>query len=845
MSTSLVLLLSAGLAHGAGPAVALDRLSALSAPPTIQLSPADTSAAEEVPITAPWRLVYTAGGVRTWEVAIPIRPRTLFFHRAPGDMKVLREGKSLKIAAGSSGLVKEDTWAYGTHALQVRRPIADGPPAPGEYTVRYSSATKLEDKLRYTDGDDPESFVFQSLQLDDATRSGLLLPAPAEISFTVSVPDGGAVLDLTPALLPPELGDPAVKSDGARLTVYVNDERLVSWRLAEGLSDRRRVRLADWSGETVTLTLKTEPGPAGDASLDYVFVADPVVFVPTMAPPRVVVIFIDTLRADHLSLYGYERETTPKISRWAEDAAVFEQARSIAPWTLPSAQTMLTGQFPEQWDEAQTIQEALSAEGWATTFIAGNIYLSSNFGMSRGWAEHRCINWPVAGVQVERATDYLRQNSDRPVFMMLHFMDMHLPYTEPPWYRNTFAGDAPEELPRYQFDLGDVKKAARTMGPEGKQYVRDRYDNNLRYIDDQLAGFLGQLREDDTVLIIADHGEEFWDHGGFEHGHTLYDELLRVPMIAKGPTFSAGRFEEPTSLLDVAPSVAEAAGVSLGGAVGLPLQSLASREAAADFAARPQAFGRPLYGDRRWGSLHGGLKYTSSDGTEQVFDLGADPEERDNIAPKHMAEGRAALGEAMHTEAPILFRLTASRSSGESKDVTAVLTVPGGIDQAWIGGDFLKKSASRVTRLGPDRFELVWEGRQRSTREIYVKPTLPAEEAIQQASLVMVFDGEETPAEQLLRSWPPVFRARNPTILRASSGSRKVSLSFGVAPVPAEQGPDQRDDCEKLAAEVGEEEQFVERCPELVALGYMDPEGCEERADALTELQAQLKADCR
>jgi len=846
MSILLSLFCAAGPALGAGPAVALDRRPDLVVDAGISVPTAAEDAPEEVSISSPWRLVYTGGGVRTWETELPIRPRTLFFHRAPGDMEVLQGEKPLRISAGSAGPAQKNTWAYSTHSLQVRRPIAAGPPSPGEYTVRYSSATKQEDGLRYRDGEDPESFVFQALQLNDTTRSGLLLPAPGEITFSVTIPEGGAVLDLTPALLPPELADPADKSDGARLTVLVDGESVTEWRLDEGVSPRKRVRLSDWGGQEVSLTLRSTPGPSGDATWDYVFAADPVIFVPSPDPERIVVLFLDTLRADHLSTYGYPRETTPRLDRWAEQGTVFEQARSIAPWTLPSARTMMIGQHPEGWSSGQTVQGVLSEEGWATTFIAGNIYLSSNFEMARDFSEHRCINWPIAQVQVDRALDYLSENSDRPVFMMLHFMDMHLPYTEPPWYRYKFAGAAPAALPDYGFHRSEVVKAARSMGAEGKQYVRDRYDNNLRYLDDQIARVLRQLGENDTVILVSDHGEEFWDHGDFEHGHSLYDELLRVPMIARGPGFTPGRVDAPTSLIDLAPSIAQAAGVALPGAVGMPLQPLSAGETTEKFTQRPQAFGRPLYGERRWGSLHQGIKYSSHKGNEDVYDLNVDPGERDDLAPEGMVAGREALGAALGSEAPIVFRLIVSLSKGEKQDVIGRLTVPGGIRRAWIGEDYLNRSASEITVIDDDTVEILWDASQRTTREVYVLPALPSEEAVADAELVMRLGDEEIPAEQAIRAWPPQFAARNPPLLRAAKGRTRLSLGFAVAPVPEEDtSRDGLDACENLGLDIAEKSAFVERCLELVALGYMDEEGCAEKARELDALQAQHRRECR
>ena len=113
---------------------------------------------------------------------------------------------------------------------------------------------------------------------------------------------------------------------------------------------------------------------------------------PTENPKTVLLLFLDTLRQDHLSLYGYDRPTTPRLDEWSKDASVFTNARSVAPWTLPSARTMMTGAHPERWSKAPTVQSHFAEHGWATAFIAGNIYLSSTFEMADGWGTHRCVN---------------------------------------------------------------------------------------------------------------------------------------------------------------------------------------------------------------------------------------------------------------------------------------------------------------------------------------------------------------------------------------------------------------------------------------------------------------------
>ena len=149
-----------------------DKVTALS------IAPASRPAPEaKIPVHTRWRMTGTAAGVRTWETNNPIRPRTLFFHRAPRGMKLQRlraEGraKSLKIASEFADASKTDTWAFSTHGIKVRRPIADGAPEPGEYVLRYPKAQERERELNreMASSADDRTFTFRSIQVDDTSR---------------------------------------------------------------------------------------------------------------------------------------------------------------------------------------------------------------------------------------------------------------------------------------------------------------------------------------------------------------------------------------------------------------------------------------------------------------------------------------------------------------------------------------------------------------------------------------------------------------------------------------------------------------------------------------------------
>ncbi|MEL6343818.1 MAG: sulfatase-like hydrolase/transferase, partial [Myxococcota bacterium] len=373
------------------------------------------------------------------------------------------------------------------------------------------------------------------------------------------------------------------------------------------------------------------------------------------------------------------------------------------------------------------------------------------------------------------------------------------------------------------FHLNDVRRASRKKGwgEAQRQYIRDRYDNNLRFIDDQLTRILRTLDpERDVVLLVADHGEEFWDHGGFEHGHTLFDELLHVPMIAWGPGFTAGRYDAPTSLLDVAPTIAQAVGVGLPTAEGMPLQPLTEGQRE-PFDRRTQAFGRKLYGDVIWGSLDGQQKYISRAGKEKVFDLGADPSEKADLNPDGAEDGRHAMEQALDRDVTLGFRLDAAVSKTRD-DLIARVFVPGGVKDAWTYPDPVRRGESEVF-IDDNGVIAQFKGNRKATVEVFFVPNRPAEEIVSEMTLQLNQGEAEVTVDARQSPMPNSGKGR--AILRGRVDKRTVSLTYAVAPVPS-------------AEDTVLDGTSIEVCFDLVALGYTTQESCQE-------LQRQLRERLR
>lgn len=583
------------------------------------------------------------------------------------------------------------TWRVTQRFIFLRLPDGGETIAADQCQIKATASAALEGALNFeTSGKSPEDFVFRSMDQDNIVQTGLYLPPPASAAFSVTVPERG-VLETTARIFEPEIPLPT-GSDGAELVISVTavDQTTEVGRHAVPPTGETKIRvdLSRWADQEITLTLATVPGD--NAELDYVFLTEPTVFTPSDAPRRIVLLFIDTLRPDHLGYYGYERDTSPALDAWAEGAARFTEARGTSSWTLPSSQSVLSGLQPEEWGAQPHIAAALSDAGFYTAAFVTNVNLTPVYDMGYQWSRYAYGVDTDGAKTIDAGLALLEENSDRDVALMLHFVEPHLPYQEPDEYRSLWAGEHPEVLAEDFKRFTLLGKRLRALGGDQdaiKRYVVDRYDQNIRYLDDQLARLLPTLGDDATVVVFSDHGEEFWEHGGFEHGHTLYDEVVRVALSIRAPGITAGDVDVPVSLLDVTPTILELTGLPSGERTGTSLVAAASGDAAALSAlqSRPQAFGRLLHNTDSWSVLSNNHKWITQDSTPELYDLASDSAEQQSIdadpGPYH-----TAMAEALGMNVAEVWRFT-SVGGVLPEDTTITITHPDGFSRSWLGYD--------------------------------------------------------------------------------------------------------------------------------------------------------------
>lgn len=391
--------------------------------------------------------------------------------------------------------------------------------------------------------------------------------------------------------------------------------------------------------------------------------------------PDVLVVLVDTLRADRLPFYGYQRDTAPFLTSWAERSVVFERAWATSSWTAPATASVFTGVYPDQHgvvigmqtfqrlqrveaglelnripDELQTLPELFRAAGYRTFGVADNPNIGSELGFDRGFERFECFLEKGS----ENVTARLREwsadiRSSRPWFVYLHYMDPHFPYQQHAPFHRAPDSDDPIAL----------DSAA--------------YDSEIRFLDREIEEAFALLGVDGDTLIVflADHGEEFGDHGGRYHDPKLYSELTRIPFFVHVPGVPPRRESAPVSQIDLLPTLRDLLRAPRSDQdAGWSLRALLE-------GGQPLAE-RTLFGMRRDKAstlrcaIAGDHKYIVRDydaGLDQppvreLYDLARDPREQTNLAEHEAALG-AELDARLRAHEASARRWTAGKQSYE------------------------------------------------------------------------------------------------------------------------------------------------------------------------------------
>jgi arylsulfatase A-like enzyme len=392
---------------------------------------------------------------------------------------------------------------------------------------------------------------------------------------------------------------------------------------------------------------------------------------------NLVVIGIDTLRADHLGCYGYPRPTSPRLDALSREGVLFTTAISPSPWTLPAFASMFTGLLPSShragegwWFERTrldpsfvTLAEVLRGTGYRTGSFVSNGFVSPDTGVADGFEETRV--WFSGKGATPAAIAWLDTHAAERFFLFLHIVEPHHPYSPPEEHAAPFLDRSYEGLIGTSF--GEAPDPDWTDAD--RQRIIDLYDGEVSFADALVGDVLDKLAQlgvdDDTIVVVtADHGEELFERGTIGHGHSLYDELLRVPLIIRWPGREPhGRVEQQVRTMDLFPTLLDALGLPVPpGLDGVSLLPLARGEPQEPGSAT--ALAEYLFGDREQKAIRRQdhkLILTLATNEGSLFDLRADAGERRDVAEQHASLVREFRAELERTLLVLLegFRLLA------------------------------------------------------------------------------------------------------------------------------------------------------------------------------------------
>jgi arylsulfatase A-like enzyme len=302
---------------------------------------------------------------------------------------------------------------------------------------------------------------------------------------------------------------------------------------------------------TVAIRLETEGGPSRAAG-EAVVIGSP--WIAPSPRPNIIVISIDTLRADHLEAYGSKWPTSPHISELAQESAVFEHCYSHASWTPPSVASLFTSLYPSQHGSLGkdrillpkanlTMAETFAKAGYFTAAFSSSPFVHPDFGFAQGFRVFGFEENENAARLTEMVEQWLAERPDGPFFLYVMYFDPHFPYVPPKKYRHRFR-KGPDGRPLWKEEHVPVIKSlfglSAEIGRESYHHLHGSYRGEIAFTDDMLGMLVSRLRkagllENSILVLTSDHGEEFLEHGGFGHGNTLYEEQLHVPLLIRLP----------------------------------------------------------------------------------------------------------------------------------------------------------------------------------------------------------------------------------------------------------------------------------------------------------------------
>lgn len=347
----------------------------------------------------------------------------------------------------------------------------------------------------------------------------------------------------------------------------------------------QEVDLGEYTKRTITITFRTTSVGA-DRNNCYAAWVNPVLIEKENPQPKlnVILISMDTLRADHLGCYGYSRDTSPHLDALSKESVLFKQVVAQAPYTVSSHMSMLTSLYPSfhkvnlirestMNPKIETLAERLYNNGYRTWAIVGGGQMSSDYGLSEGFESYTEFTSPHRDVwrKIQETIGFIEKEKNNNFFIFFHSYKPHAPYNPIPPYDTMFSPDYSGPVSGSIEQIEDINSGQLEVTPEDIQHLIALYDGDIREMDDQIVELFDYLKKeglDKRTLIVftSDHGEEFGEHGKVGvHSHTVYDELLLVPLILHLPEIlpKGAVYDTQVQSVDILPTILDLTGINL------------------------------------------------------------------------------------------------------------------------------------------------------------------------------------------------------------------------------------------------------------------------------------------
>jgi len=420
------------------------------------------------------------------------------------------------------------------------------------------------------------------------SRFSLVPPIPSRLTYEVSIPEEPRF----------DLGFGVSSFDGEALPAPIEFRLLIDSGNGEEIVFQEAVRrrfanrwfepaidLSRWAGKSVRLVFETRYQETEFTGPEESLSASGQAFLPAWANPvlrdrrsaesrpALILISIDCLRADHVGAYGYDRATTPSLDALAKDGVVFEDAVSVSSWTLPTHMSMLTGVLPTRHGLRQSqkkfpsvpyLPNLLAERSYESVGIVSSLLLTPTFGFDEGFDRYYALVDVPAARLVDTAIREMAASETGDRFLFLHLFDAHWPYFPPEELIARF-GERPKDMSELLKKVIDRRPPS---GPEEIEGLKRLYDAEVFQIDRELGRFIEALKaagryDESLIVVTADHGEGFYEHGFWQHSEVIYNEVSHIPLIVKWPgNAPKGRVATVVSQLHIFPTILEAASLT-------------------------------------------------------------------------------------------------------------------------------------------------------------------------------------------------------------------------------------------------------------------------------------------